>query len=147
MDEEEGKTENNYNGLAVLSVPITIGKKKIYGVLYNSKTDSETLSQYIDFLAGTEIFIWNGGTVSDDARVWNLPDDVHSFLANQSLIRIVSHLMKGVVQFKKIELDEPIEWKDNEVDFEENRLVISRDLIDRYENKEMGNEETEKYDE
>ena len=106
----------SFNGLAVLDRPITIDNQQIYAVLYNIEEEKfliergkGTISDYIDFLCGTERFIQDGGTISNDNKNWNLPDEVHSFLNNPSLQRIVAHLMMGEVKVQKYEFENFIE--------------------------------------
>lgn len=134
--------KTSYNGIAVISRPILVDNQYIYGVLYNVKEDQGLIKQelgdiveYIDYIVGVEQFIKNGGTISDDGRVWYLPDDVHSFLNNASLKRILTHLMKGLVDVRKYEFDDYIEVKEGETDEDNTRLVLKKDLIERYVNE------------
>ena len=87
------------------------------------------------YIVGSEQFIKNGGTISEDGRVWHLPDGVYSFLNNASLHRLVSHLMKGLVDVKKYEFDNYIEVKEGETDEDNTRLVLNKELIGRYINE------------
>lgn len=135
-------TETSFNGLAVISRPIKIGDQYIYGVLYNVEEEQKLIekglgdiTEYVNFIVGTEQFIKNGGKISEDCKVWYLPDNVHSFTNNQALNRFLTHLMKGMVEVRKYEFDDLIEAKEGETDEENTRLVLNKDLIDRYINK------------
>ena len=137
MTENEIKT--SFKGLAVPSRPIIIDSSKIYGVLYDLKQEATlmqigdgTISEYIDHLVATEQFVKNGGIVSDDCTVWFLPDGIHSLCSNAALDRITAHMVKGMVSVKKYEFDDFIVAAEGELDKEEPRLVISKNLVDRY---------------
>ena len=129
----------SFNGLAVLGRPITIDNQLIYAVLYNIQVEKDLLEKgqgriddYIAFLAGTERFVKNGGSISDDNMNWYLPDEVHSFLNNPSFQRIVAHLMKGEVKVQKYEFEDFIESYEGETDSDEPRAVINKSLVERY---------------
>ena len=115
MEKDEIDT-SYYNGIAVPERPIIIDNIPIYGVLYN-QAEEELLKtknmgdivEYVSYLVATEQFIKNGGTVSDDGKIWFLPDGIHSFANNAALNRIITHLMKGIVKVKKYEFDDFIE--------------------------------------
>lgn len=134
-------TKTSFKGLAVPSRPIIIDNYKIYGILYDLRQEAMfmqigegTISEYIDLLVATEQFVKNGGTVSDDGRIWYLPDGIHSFSSNAALDRITAHMVKGMVRTKKYEFDDFIVAAEGELDKEEPRLVISKNLVDRYTN-------------
>lgn len=134
-------TKTSFKGLAVPSRPIIIDNSKIYGILYDLRQEAMfmqigegTISEYIDHLVATEQFVKNGGTVSDNCEVWYLPDGIHSFSSNAALDRITSHMVKGMVRTKKYEFDDFIVAAEDELDKEEPRLVISKNLVDRYTN-------------
>lgn len=135
-------TETSFNGLAVISRPIKISDQYIYGVLYNIQEEQKLIekglgdiTEYVNYIVGTEQFIKNGGKISEDCKVWYLPDGVHSFTNNQALNRFLTHLMKGMVEVRKYEFDDLIEAKEGETDAENTRLVLNKDLIERYINE------------
>ena len=136
MTENEIKT--TFNGLAVPNRPIIVDNSKIYGVLYDPKQEASlmqgegTISEYIDHLVATEQFLKNGGTISDDDVIWHLPNRIHSFKNNATLHQITAHLVKGMVSTQKYEFDDFIVATEGELDKEEPRLVISKNLVDRY---------------
>ena len=85
-------TKTSFKGLAVPSRPIIIDNYKIYGILYDLRQEAMfmqigegTISEYIDLLVATEQFVKNGGTVSDDGRIWYLPDGIHSFSSAKAI--------------------------------------------------------------
>ena len=136
-----GKDETDtsyYNGIAVPERPIIIDNTPIYGVLYN-QAEEELLKidivEYIDYLLATERFIKNGGNVSEDGKIWYLPDGIHSLVNNAALNRIITHLMKGMVKVQKYEFDDFIEAEVGELDNAEPRMVINKKLVDRYVNR------------
>ena len=140
-----GKDETDtsyYNGIAVPERPINIDNTQIYGVLYN-QAEEELLKmknmgdivEYVSYLVATEQFIKNGGTVSDDGKIWYLPDGIHSLVNNAALNRIITHLMKGIVKVQKYEFDDFIIAKEGELDKAEPRMVINKRLVDRYVNQ------------
>lgn len=137
MEKDETDT-SYYNGIAVLKRPIIIDNTPIYGVLYN-QAEEELLKidivEYISYLVATEQFIKNGGTVSDDGKIWFLPDRIHSFANNAALNRIITHLMKGMVKVKKYEFDDFIVAEEGELDNAEPRMIINKKLVDRYVNQ------------
>lgn len=138
MTENEIKT--TFNGLAVPNRPIIVDNSKIYGVLYDPKQEASlmqgegTISEYIDHLVATEQFLKNGGTISDDDVIWHLPNRIHSFKNNATLHQITAHLVKGMVSTQKYEFDDFIVATEGELDKEDPRLVISKNLVDRYTN-------------
>ena len=138
MTENEIKT--TFNGLAVPNKPIIVDNSKIYGVLYDPKQEASlmqgegTISEYIDHLVATEQFLKNGGTISDDDVIWHLPNRIHSFKNNATLHQITAHLVKGMVSTQKYEFDDFIVATEGELDKEDPRLVISKNLVDRYTN-------------
>lgn len=142
MEKDETDTSSYYNGIAVPERPIIIDKTPIYGVLYN-QVEEELLKtkefadifHYIYYLLATERFIKNGGTVSDDGKIWFLPDGIHSFANNAALNRIITHLMKGMVKVKKYEFDDFIVAEEGELDNAEPRMIINKKLVDRYVNQ------------
>ena len=127
-----------YDGIVVLDRPISIDDKQIYGVLFNveleliRRENEDDILDYVDYLVGVERFMQNGGTVSDDGSIWTLPEERATFRYDAGLGRIVGHLMKGEVKFRKYDLGNRIEWNDGEVDDENTCLVISPALIDRH---------------
>lgn len=136
---ERTNLKTSFNGLAVIDRPIIIDNQPIYGVLFNVDEENiltekgrGNINEYIAYLVGSEQFMKNGGTISEDCKVWYLPDGVHSFLNNSSLHRIVSHLMKGMVTVKKYEFDDFIVVLDGETDNDDLRIVLNKNLIDRY---------------
>lgn len=136
-----GKDETDtsyYNGIAVPERPIIIDNTPIYGVLYN-QAEEELLKidivEYIDYLLATERFIKNGGNVSEDSKIWYLPDGIHSLVNNAALNRIITHLMEGMVKVQKYEFDDFIEAEVGELDNAEPRMVINKKLVDRYVNR------------
>lgn len=137
MEKDETDT-SYYNGIAVPERPIIIDNTQIYGVLYN-QAEEELLKidivEYISYLVATEQFIKNGGTVSDDGKIWFLPDGIHSFANNAALNRIITHLMKGMVKVKKYEFDDFIVAEEGELDNAEPRMIINKKLVDRYVNQ------------
>lgn len=137
MEKDETDT-SYYNGIAVPERPIIIDNTQIYGVLYN-QAEEELLKidivEYISYLVATEQFIKNGGTVSDDGKIWFLPDRIHSFANNAALNRIITHLMKGMVKVKKYEFDDFIVAEEGELDNAEPRMIINKKLVDRYVNQ------------
>lgn len=141
MEKDETDT-SYYNGIAVPDQPIIIDDIPIYGVLYN-QGEEELLKmknmgdivEYISYLVATEQFIKNGGTVSDDGKIWFLPDGIHSFANNAALNRIITHLMKDMVKVKKYEFDDFIEVEEGELDNAEPRMIINKKLVDRYVNQ------------
>lgn len=137
MEKDETDT-SYYNGIAVPERPIIIDNTPIYGVLYN-QAEEELLKidivEYISYLVATEQFIKNGGTVSDDGKIWFLPDRIHSFANNAALNRIITHLMKGMVKVKKYEFDDFIVAEEGELDNAEPRMIINKKLVDRYVNQ------------
>lgn len=137
MTENEIKT--TFNGLAVPNRPIIIDNIPIYGVLYNIQQENNfikigdgMISEYVNHLVATEQFVKNGGTISDDCEVWYLPGGIHSFKNNAALDRITSHFVKGLVSVQKYEFDDFIAAAEGELDKNEPRLVISKNLVDRY---------------
>lgn len=137
MEKDETDT-SYYNGIAVPERPIIIDNTPIYGVLYN-QAEEELLKidivEYISYLVATEQFIKNGGTVSDDGKIWFLPDGIHSFANNAALNRIITHLMKGMVKVQKYEFDNFIVAEEGELDNAEPRMIINKKLVDRYINQ------------
>ena len=141
MEKDETDT-SYYNGIAVPDQPIIIDDIPIYGVLYN-QGEEELLKmknmgdivEYVSYLVATEQFIKNGGTVSDDGKIWFLPDGIHSFANNASINRIITHLMTGIVKVKKYEFDDFIEVEEGELDNAEPRMIINKKLVDRYVNQ------------
>ena len=141
MEKDEIDT-SYYNGIAVPERPIIIDNIPIYGVLYN-QAEEELLKmknmgdivEYVSYLVATEQFIKNGGIVSDDGKIWFLPDGIHSFANNAALNRIITHLMKGIVKVKKYEFDDFIEVEEGELDNAEPRMIINKKLVDRYVNQ------------
>lgn len=141
MEKDETDT-SYYNGIAVPDQPIIIDDIPIYGVLYN-QGEEELLKmknmgdivEYVSYLVATEQFIKNGGTVSDDGKIWFLPDGIHSFANNAALNRIITHLMKDMVKVKKYEFDDFIEVEEGELDNAEPRMIINKKLVDRYVNQ------------
>lgn len=137
MEKDETDT-SYYNGIAVPERPIIIDNTQIYGVLYN-QAEEELLKidivEYISYLVATEQFIKNGGTVSDDGKIWFLPERIHSFANNAALNRIITHLMKGMVKVKKYEFDDFIVAEEGELDNAEPRMIINKKLVDRYVNQ------------
>ena len=141
MEKDETDT-SYYNGIAVPDQPIIIDDIPIYGVLYN-QGEEELLKmknmgdivEYISYLVATEQFIKNGGTVSDDGKIWHLPDGIHSLVNNAALNRIITHLMKDMVKVKKYEFDDFIVAEEGELDNAEPRMIINKKLIDRYVNQ------------
>ena len=91
--------------------------------------------EYVSYLVATEQFIKNGGTVSDDGKIWHLPDGIHSLVNNAALNRIITHLMKDMVKVKKYEFDDFIEVEEGELDNAEPRMIINKKLVDRYVNQ------------
>lgn len=141
MEKDEIDT-SYYNGIAVPERPIIIDNTPIYGVLYN-QAEEELLKikkigdivEYVSYLVATEQFIKNGGNVSDDGKVWYLPDGIHSLVNNAALNRIITHLMKGMVMVQKYEFDDFIVAEEGELDNAEPRMIINKKLIDRYVNQ------------
>ena len=123
-----------YNGIAVLERPISIDDEKIYGLLFHTdrKQNEDDLSDYISYLVGVEQFLKNGGTISSDGDLWNLPDESASYQCRNGLNRLVAHLMKGVVGFQRLEVGAGIEYEECEVDDKDSVLVVSPTLIERY---------------
>lgn len=138
MEKNETDTSYYYNGIAFPERPIIIDNTPIYGVLYN-QAEEELLKidivEYIDYLLATERFIKNGGNVSEDGKIWYLPDGIHSLVNNAALNRIITHLMKGMVKVQKYEFDDFIEAEVGELDNAEPRMVINKKLVDRYVNR------------
>lgn len=140
-----GKDETDtsyYNGIAVPERPIIIDNTPIYGVLYNQAEEEllkmkniGDIAEYVSYLVATEQFIKNGGTVSENGKIWYLPDGIHSLVNNAALNRIITHLMKGMVKVKKYEFDDFIVAKKGELDNAEPRMIINKKLVDRYVNQ------------
>lgn len=141
MEKDETDT-SYYNGIAVPDRPIIIDDIPIYGVLYN-QAEEELLKmknmgdivEYVSYLVATEQFIKNGGTVSDDGKIWHLPDGIHSLVNNAALNRIITHLMKGMVMVQKYEFDDFIVAEEGELDNAEPRMIINKRLVERYINQ------------
>ena len=123
-----------YNGIAVLDRPITIDDEKIYGLLFHTDREPnwDNLSGYIAYLVGVEQFLKNGGTISSDGDLWILPDESASYHCRNGLQKLVSHLMRGLVGFQRLEVGAGIEYEDDEVDDKDSVLVVSPTLIERY---------------
>ena len=137
--EADTKSKKVFNSIAVLDRPVEIENELIYGVLYDaeeekeeSKTPGHGVEPYINYLVATERWERNGGHISAGGEFWELPDGIHTFECNHSFERIVSHLMKGEVKISRFEFDRPIECMEGEVLRIEPRIVLSRELIDRY---------------
>lgn len=137
MEKDEIDT-SYYNGIAVPERPIIIDNTTIYGVLYN-QAEEELLKidivEYVSYLVATEQFIKNGGTVSEDGKIWFLPDGIHSLVNNAALNRIITHLMKGMVKVNKYEFDNFIVAEEGELDNAEPRMIINKRLVERYINQ------------
>ena len=123
-----------YNGIAVLDRPISIDDEKIYGLLFHTdrEPNGDNLADYIAYLVGVEQFLKNGGTISSDGDLWNLPDESASYQCRNGLKRLVAHLMRGLVGFRRLEVGTGIEYEDDEVDDKDSVLVVSPTLIERY---------------
>lgn len=135
----ENTTKTSFNGLAVPDRPIILGSTPIYGLLYNIKEDDEitqmgqhNIVEYIDYLVAAEQFEKNGGVISEDNKTWYLPDGIHSLNCNGALERITTHMVKWMVSVQRYEFEDCIEAKDGELDDDEPRMVIKKDLVDRY---------------
>lgn len=132
--------KTSYNGIVVLDKPLFPDEEHpIYGVLFNIKEDfqhlvkgSGCIIEYVNYVAGLERFIKNGGKISPDGKEWILPDGEHSFPNNPSFCRFVSHLTKGTVNVSQYGFNDFIEVKEGETCEYNTRLVISKDLINRY---------------
>ena len=130
-------TRDFYDGIVVLDRPISIDNNQIYGVLFNveqeliRREDEDDILAYVDYLVGVARFKQNGGTISDDGRIWTLPEEKATYKYGAGLGRLVSHLMRGEVGLQKYDLGNRIEWNEGEVDDENTCLVISPALIDR----------------
>ena len=130
-----------YDGIVVLDRPISIDNNQIYGVLFNveqeliRRENEDNILDYVYYLVGVARFKQNGGTISDDGRIWTLPEEKATFRYSAGLgrlvSRLVSHLMRGAVRLQKYDLGNRIEWNEGEVDDENTCLVISPALIDR----------------
>ena len=133
------KDTYSYDGLAVLDRPITIDDQHIFGVLYNTERERQYqasgngVSSYINYMVGAEQFLKNGGDINGEGDLWTLPDGEHSFMLNKGMNRLLSVLMNGLVGFRRLEFGHLIEWNEGEVDTEAPGLVISQNLIDRYD--------------
>ena len=131
-------TRDFYDGIVVLDRPISIDNNQIYGVLFNveqeliRRENEDDILDYVYYLVGVERFMQNGGTISDDGSIWTLPEDRATFRYDAGLGRLVCHLMRGEVRLQKYDLNNHIEWNEDEVDDENTCLVISPALIDRY---------------
>ena len=134
-----------YNGIAVLDRPITIDDEKIYGLLFHTdrEPNGDNLSGYIAYLVGVEQFLKNGGTISSDGDLWILPDESASYHCRNGLQKLVSHLMRGLVGFRRLDVGAGIEYKEGEVDIEDTGLVVSPTLIERYTEHTNQNNTTE----
>lgn len=139
-----GNNKNLMNGILVFDRSIKINDNTIYGLVYNAEfkksntEDWNNLSTYVAYLVGTEYFLKNGGSISDDGYLWTMPDKIHTIMCNTSLHRILDVLMKGVVDYKTFEFDDPIVWEEGEVDDdgETAHFIISPELINRYIKKD-----------
>ena len=137
--EADTKSKKVFNSIAVLDRPIEIENELIYGLLYDaeeekeeSKTPGHGIEPYINYLVATERWERNGGHISVGGEFWEHPDGIHTFECTHSFERAVSHLMKGEVRISRFEFDHPIECREGEVLGIEPRIVLSRELIDRY---------------
>ena len=135
--------KNNMTGLVIFERPIQIANNSIYGIVYNKRTEQRNtengnnLADYVSYLVGCEKFLKNGGTISDDGKLWSYPDGVHELMCNHSLFRLLELLMRDIVKIKTIEFDQPIEWNEGEVDEDGSPcLILDRALIERYTNEQ-----------
>lgn len=137
--------ENILNKLVVFERPIQIGINTIYGLVINKKNEQlliengSTISDYIAYLVGNEFFLKNGGDISKDGKLWEMPDKIHTIIYNGSMERLLAVLMKDIVGYRAFEVDK-IEWNDGEVDFDEGApcFILNPSLIERYTNIEVG---------
>lgn len=133
------KQKHNMTGMAIFGRPIQIENNTIYGIVYDKKVEQRNkengndLSDYVSYMVGCERFLKNGGTISDDGRLWSYPDGVHELLCNRSLYRLLEMLMRDIVRIKVLEFEQPIEWNEGEVDDESSPcFIIDTALIERY---------------
>ena len=125
-------------GLAILDRPLSLEGATVYGVIYDKdmeKDYEETISElqfYITYLVGAEQFMKNGGCISGDLKQWSIPDCHISVTFNSGFCTLLHTLMNGLVGYKTIEFDTPIEWENGEVDKDVPTLVVSKSLIEKY---------------
>ena len=134
--------KHNMTGMVIFDRPIQITDNTIYGIVFSkiaeqrNKENGNDISDYVSYIVGCESFLKNGGSISNDGRLWSYPDGVHELLCNQSLIRLMVMLMRDIVKIKVNEFDKPIEWNEGEVDDENSPcFIINMELIDRYTTK------------
>lgn len=131
-------------GMVVFERPIQINEQIIHGIVYDKKVEQIStemgydLKDYISYLVGCEHFLKNGGSISEDGRIWFYPNGVHELYYNHTLQRLLEILMRDIVKTRIIEFDKPIEWKEGEVDDEGTPcFIIDHALIERYTSKEV----------
>lgn len=138
--------KTDYKSMAIFERPIEIDPKiggKIYGMMFSPEQEQHyerrfgengRISSYITFLLGVEKFLKGGGIIEDDFKTWRMTNDMclTGYIAIAHLFR---HLFKDEVKFNVLELDEPIQYEEGEVDDVEPRCIISQTLIDRYTKK------------
>lgn len=135
----ERKYYNSYNGLIVFERPLRLPDYTTYGILFNKdeedhhKTNNlRCINDYVDYLFCIDRWLENGGSISEDSKVWHFPDKIHSVKCNFEFLNLLSVLVKGIFGIKKYDFDHPIKWKEGEVENEGSRLIVDKALIERY---------------
>lgn len=133
------KQNKNFNGLVVFERPIRIAENQIFGIIFDKDSErrnaeqGHTLENYVAYLTGAEYFMKNGGTISKDGSIWCYPDGIHQIECSYPLRRFLMTLMRDVVKIKTYEFEDPIVWKEGEIDDEQKPcFIISPCLIERY---------------
>lgn len=128
------------NEMIVFERPISIKGDIIYGFIKSSDFGNDSdIAEYVAYLVGAERFEKLKGSISDDWTLWRYPDEIHAISANSALQNFTSFLFQDTVGYQVFNFDEPIEWKDGEVDVYEGVpcFIFKEELIDRYTQKEI----------
>ena len=133
------------NAMAVLKKPIYIeenheNRMTIYGVMYNkdieenNTNEGNPISVYLDYLGGISNLL-NVAEFSetDDKEFYIIPKyGITISTPKHECAKLITIMAKGLVQYDTYEFEQPIEWNDGEVDSEDQHLIITPSLIDRY---------------
>ena len=135
------------NGMVVFDRPIIIERNYIYGLIYNKEVEYDVYLSggksldYLTYLIAVEQFLKNGGEISDDGGTWTFPGGQYTIKLNDAVKYIFRYTIPDTVGIRRIEFEEPIVWNEDEVDKEDNALIVNYDLIERYDNNQLADED------
>ncbi|MCH5233776.1 MAG: hypothetical protein J1E16_00640 [Muribaculaceae bacterium] len=133
------------NAMAVLKKPIFIEENHenlmtIYGIMYNKYVEAKNtkegnpISGYLDYLGGMSNLLKVAEfSETDDKEFYVIPKyGLTISTPKHECAKVITIVAKGLVEYETYDFEESIEWNDGEVDSEDQHLIISPSLIERY---------------